>query len=131
MADTKSITPITPQFKLVGENWRDIPTAVTEISFSIEENVQVYNPINCITPTIIRMTASPSFTWEITGVCTSSTDLHTIDASFRAGKQASFKCSTATPGVPVFIENLSWEETGKETGVYRFNMTLRKIDEAT
>jgi len=125
---TKNITEITPQYKLSGGSWATIPTVVTRVMTSREQIIQMYNPINSTAPTVIKMTASPSWSWELEGICTSSTDLDTIDTKLAPGRTASFKCSTATPGIPIIVTNLEWREVGGQVGIYRYILNLTRTD---
>lgn len=122
----KDAKNITPKVKFSGGAWRDIPSFVSQISTNKRQMVTVYHPINCTTPTFIKTMASPTYSWEIVGVCTSTTDFGTVDASFVPGTEASLKCSTATPGVSIIITDLSWEEEAGPVNLYRYTLTVEK-----
>ena len=122
----KAAIPITPQYKLSGGAWATIPTVVTGITTNRTTNIARYNPINSTAPSIVKLTASPIITWELTGICTKATHFNTVEATLAPGRTASFKCSTATPAVPIIVTDLRWEEVAGQVNIYRFTLSLEK-----
>ena len=117
---------ITPQYKLPSGSWTDIPSFVTQITTNRQQKTIVYYPLNSSLPTVINAMASPIWTWEVSGVCTSTTDFRVVEEELAPGTQASFKCSTATPGVRVIVTGLDWDERGGLVNIYRYRLRLQR-----